>query len=99
MMSRLLRSVTLVGVALMLSAGAAAAERRVALIIGNSAYKSVVPLPNPARDAAAVAAMFKKAGFEVVESVGIELFGLPNTVMVYGDARKTLNAVVSELSA
>jgi uncharacterized caspase-like protein len=49
------------------SAGAAFAERRVALVIGNSAYKSVTQLPNPARDAAAVAAMLKKAGFDVVE--------------------------------
>ena len=56
-------------VAAVLSAQAAFAERRVALIIGNSTYKNVVqPLANPARDAAAVAAMFKKAGFDVVES-------------------------------
>jgi uncharacterized caspase-like protein len=38
------------------------------LIIGNSNYKNVQPLANPARDAAAVGALFKKAGFEVVES-------------------------------
>jgi uncharacterized caspase-like protein len=77
MLSRLLRTVALVGAALLLSAGAATAERRVALIIGNSAYKNVVPLPNPARDAAAVAAMFKKAGFEVVDSK----LDLSNTAM------------------
>jgi uncharacterized caspase-like protein len=68
MISRLLRISTLVGVTLAFSAGAALAERRVALIIGNSTYKSVVALPNPAKDAAAVAAMFKKAGFDVVDS-------------------------------
>ena len=68
MIFRLLRTLTLINVALALSAGAATAERRVALIIGNSAYKNVTPLPNPAKDAAAVAAMFKKAGFEVVDS-------------------------------
>jgi uncharacterized caspase-like protein len=53
---------------LVLSAGLASAERRVALIIGNSTYKNVQPLANPAKDAAAVAAMFKKAGFEVIEN-------------------------------
>jgi uncharacterized caspase-like protein len=53
---------------LVLSAGLASAERRVALIIGNSTYKNVQPLANPAKDAAAVGALFKKAGFEVVES-------------------------------
>jgi uncharacterized caspase-like protein len=46
----------------------ALAEKRVALVIGNSAYKSVSPLRNPANDAAAIAAMFKKAGFDVVDT-------------------------------
>src|SRR5262245_29374339 len=56
------------GLTLVPSAGVASAERRVALIIGNSNYKNVQPLANPARDATAVGAMLKKAGFEVVES-------------------------------
>jgi uncharacterized caspase-like protein len=46
----------------------ALAEKRVALVIGNSTYKSVNPLRNPANDAAAIAAMFKKAGFDVVDT-------------------------------
>jgi uncharacterized caspase-like protein len=46
----------------------ALAEKRVALVIGNSAYKSVSPLRNPANDAAAIAAMFKKAGFDFVDT-------------------------------
>lgn len=44
------------------------AERRVALTIGNSSYKNVSRLPNPANDALAVAALLKSAGFDVVES-------------------------------
>jgi Caspase domain len=44
------------------------AEKRVALVIGNSAYQKVAKLSNPANDAAAVAAMFKSAGFDTVES-------------------------------
>src|SRR5262245_22362594 len=44
------------------------AERRVALVIGNSAYQYSPALPNPARDAQAIAAMFKKAGFDVVSA-------------------------------
>jgi len=43
------------------------AARRVALVIGNSAYQNVAQLPNPASDAAAVADLFKKAGFDAVE--------------------------------
>ncbi|SDJ37399.1 Uncharacterized protein, contains caspase domain [Bradyrhizobium lablabi] len=43
------------------------AERRVALVIGNSAYQNVAKLSNPANDSAAMAATFKEAGFDVVE--------------------------------
>src|ERR1035437_2310588 len=43
------------------------AEKRVALVIGNSDYKNVARLRNPANDAAAVVAMFKKAGFDSVD--------------------------------
>ena len=44
------------------------AEKRVALVVGISKYQSVPRLANPARDAEAMSALFKKAGFEVVES-------------------------------
>ncbi|MCK1721166.1 caspase family protein [Bradyrhizobium sp. 141] len=50
-----------------LTCGSAHAERRVALVIGNSAYKSVPRLSNPMNDAALVGGMFKKAGFDSVE--------------------------------
>ncbi|SCB56012.1 Uncharacterized protein, contains caspase domain [Bradyrhizobium shewense] len=51
-----------------LTCGSAQAERRVALVIGNSAYKSVPQLANPVNDAALVEGMFKKAGFENVDT-------------------------------
>ena len=38
---------------------------RVALVIGQSAYRVVMPLPNPANDAKAVAQLLGDAGFEV----------------------------------
>lgn len=47
--------------------GAAYADKRVALVIGNSTYQSVPQLANPAQDARAVADMLKAAGFETVE--------------------------------
>jgi uncharacterized caspase-like protein len=46
----------------------ALANKRVALVIGNSSYQNVPSLPNPANDAAAVTDMFKAAGFDIVES-------------------------------
>jgi tetratricopeptide (TPR) repeat protein len=42
------------------------AERRVALVIGISAYKNVPLLPNPARDATAVADALRRTGFQTV---------------------------------
>src|SRR5882724_2944058 len=44
------------------------AEKRVALVIGNSAYKNVARLKNPANDASVVTAMLKSAGFDTVDS-------------------------------
>lgn len=43
--------------------------RRVALVIGNSGYKSVPFLPNPVRDAATVADVLRKVGFQSVTLV------------------------------
>jgi hypothetical protein len=45
----------------------ALADKRVALIIGNSRYQTVPQLPNPARDASSVAQMFRDAGFDSVD--------------------------------
>jgi uncharacterized caspase-like protein len=55
-------------ISIWLGCGSAQAEKRVALVIGNSAYQKVAKLPNPSNDAAAVAAMLKAAGFESVDS-------------------------------
>jgi uncharacterized caspase-like protein len=49
-----------------LGCGSAHADKRVALVIGNSAYKSVPRLTNPVHDATIVAAMFKQVGFDEV---------------------------------
>lgn len=46
----------------------ASAEKRVALVLGNSAYQNVAQLANPANDAAKIAATLKDAGFDVVDS-------------------------------
>jgi uncharacterized caspase-like protein len=44
----------------------AVAERRVALVIGISAYKNVPLLPNPVRDATSVAEALRRTGFQTV---------------------------------
>ena len=94
MTSRLLSLSLLIWLTLVLSVGSASAERRVALIIGNSNYKNVQLLANPARDATAVGALFKKAGFEVVESK----LDLGNTAMRRTIREFTSGHAVGELT-
>jgi uncharacterized caspase-like protein len=60
----LLRKVVVAG-GVVLGAHGALAENRIALVIGQSAYRAVTPLPNPANDARAVAQLLGDAGFEV----------------------------------
>lgn len=48
---------------------AIAAERRVALIIGNGAYEAVTPLDNPSNDAETMAAALRLSGFDSVTVV------------------------------
>jgi uncharacterized caspase-like protein len=47
-------------------AQASAAERRLALVVGNSAYKNVPPLANPANDAKLIAETLQGLGFKLV---------------------------------
>jgi uncharacterized caspase-like protein len=48
-----------------IAGGVARAQPRLALVIGNSDYQDVVALPNPAKDAEAMDAFLRKAGFDV----------------------------------
>jgi hypothetical protein len=51
--------------AVLLGTHSASAESRLALVIGQSAYRSVPALPNPANDARAVTQLLTDSGFEV----------------------------------
>jgi len=70
MIKRLYRLAATIGVAIgtmVFAHGVALADKRVALVVGNSAYQSVPKLPNPSGDANSVARMFSDAGFDSVE--------------------------------
>src|ERR1700759_1145947 len=58
--------VWLAGLSAMLCAAPAAAEKRVALVIGNSAYRNVTPLDNPSKDAKLMADTLSAIGFTLV---------------------------------
>jgi hypothetical protein len=70
MIKRLCPMAAVIGGAILsmvLAPDAAWAEKRVALIVGNSTYQTVPQLPNPARDASSVAKLFRDAGFDTVD--------------------------------
>jgi hypothetical protein len=57
--------------ALLVSSNAALADKRVAFVVGNGAYKNVAPLPNPSVDAKSMAALLRNVGFDVVEGTNL----------------------------
>ncbi len=54
--------------AMLLLCQPAFAEKRVALVLGNSTYQNVPPLSNPTNDGGLMAATFKQAGFDIVDT-------------------------------
>src|ERR1700694_3245070 len=66
----LLRNVV-IAAGLLLGSHAALADNRVALVIGQSNYRSVVALPNPANDAKAMSRLLSDAGFEVLSAADL----------------------------
>ena len=80
---------------ILLAGQPAFAEKRVALVIGNSAYRNVAKLSNPANDAAAVAAMFKSAGFDTVESkLNLTVSELRKTLRDFGNKSRDADVAV-----
>jgi hypothetical protein len=50
----------------------AQAEKRVALVIGNSAYQNTPSLPNPVNDAGDISTALKKHGFKTIEGFDLD---------------------------
>src|SRR5262245_46945561 len=63
-----------------LSVSQAMAEKRIALVIGNSNYTAVAALPNPANDAKAMATFLTSAGFEVMQAPDLTQSDLRRTI-------------------
>jgi uncharacterized caspase-like protein len=68
---------------LLLFAGAASAQDRFALVIANSAYQSIEPLPNPARDAIVIEGFLKTAGFQVTLARDLDQRALRDAVTTF----------------
>src|SRR5713226_6102616 len=67
-LARLIRGSSVSGSATAAIAYDGICEKRVALVLGNSAYQNAPQLANPVNDGAVVAATLKAAGFDVVDS-------------------------------
>jgi uncharacterized caspase-like protein len=76
--------IALVLVALLGGMGAALAEKRVALVIGNSNYLRAAKLPNPANDAADMAALLSKLGFKVIHQDNLGYFAFRRALQEFG---------------
>ena len=79
----MLRQMLLNGIvtaAILLGTHAALAENRLALVIGQSAYRSVPPLSNPANDARAVSKLLADSGFEVLTASDLSQNGMREKV-------------------
>jgi hypothetical protein len=65
--------------------------KRLALVVGNGAYKSD-PLPNPVNDAQDMVALLKQAGFEVIQRENASLKDMHLALREFGDrlSRETL---------
>src|SRR3954464_5331600 len=66
------------------AATAAKADRRVAFVVGNGAYKNVAALPNPAIDAKAMASALRNVGFEVVEGTTLTRAKMAERLLDFG---------------
>jgi formylglycine-generating enzyme required for sulfatase activity len=76
-------------------AGHALAEKRVALVVGNSAYRNVPSLANPVRDAAAVADLFKASGFSTINlQRDLDVAALRRTVGDFAETARDADVAV-----
>ena len=96
-MQRVLRAVLPILAGLVVLAGlfnGASAEKRVALVVGNSAYQFAPKLTNPRNDAADVAAALKKHDFEVVDGFDLNKAAFDRKVRDFSEALKGTEAGV-----
>ena len=71
-------------ICMIFTADAAKADRRVAFVVGNGAYKNVAQLPNPPVDARAMAAVLRNVGFEVVEGTNLTRDTMTERLLEFG---------------
>jgi|SRR5579871_61624 len=79
--------IVLVALSVLTTAGTARADKRVALVIGNSAYKNIARLDNPANDAKLMANTLKRLGFTLIGNgaqIDLDKAGFDNAAQSFG---------------
>src|ERR1700722_15780329 len=71
-------------IGLFASSNVAKADRRVAFVVGNGAYKNVAQLPNPPVDAKSMAGVLRNVGFEVVEGTNLTRDQMTERLLEFG---------------
>lgn len=71
---------------ILFSAVPALADKRVALVVGNSAYVNATPLANPVNDAGEMAKVLTEAGFEVILGLDLDKRGFDGKVRDFAGA-------------
>ena len=77
-------SVILSLICMLFTAVSAQAEKRVAFVVGNGAYKNVAQLPNPPVDAKAMASVLRNVGFDVVEGTNLTRDKMTEKLLDFG---------------
>ena len=62
----------------------AQADKRVAFVVGNGAYKNVAALPNPAIDAKSMSRLLRNVGFDVVEGSNLTRDKMTERLLEFG---------------
>jgi hypothetical protein len=71
-------------VAFVFGSNAALADKRVAFVVGNAAYRNVPQLPNPAIDAKSMARVLRNVGFDVVEGSNLTRDAMTAKLLEFG---------------
>ena len=77
-----------------LMVGDANAEKRVALVIGNGAYKNAPKLPNPPNDAADVAAVLGRSGFDIIFETNLDQIGMQDASIRFSREARTADVAL-----
>src|SRR5215472_5543667 len=105
-MLRLIAAAASLAAMLLVSMAPAAAQSRVALVIGNSAYAGAPPLRTTAADADLIAASLQGAGFDIVQAKDVTTANFGDTIAAFLDkvsaaapnATMSLSSIMQALS-